>query len=147
MCHSRMQDCISDCVHLCANSGLLRQLATSWHDVQSCAVDPGAVRSSIWKRAGPIMQWIANHLFAPNEDGCKTVIHAATDAWEPVPETTDTNKQPATLRVDSHSLLYNMFSACVPCNATHEVEELLLGFAVLLICAVLMQHNHLHVRN
>ena len=69
------------------------------HDVQSCAVDPGAVRSSIWKRAGPIMQWVANHLFAPNEDGCQTVIHAATDAWEPVPQPTDTNQQPSNLRV------------------------------------------------
>ena len=54
--------------------------------MQSCAVDPGAVRSSIWKRAGPIMQWVANHLFAPNEDGCQTVVHAATAAWELAPE-------------------------------------------------------------
>jgi hypothetical protein len=54
--------------------------------VQSCAVDPGAVRSSIWKRAGPVMQWVANHLFAPNEDGCQTVVHAATAAWVPAPE-------------------------------------------------------------
>jgi len=54
--------------------------------VQSCAVDPGAVRSSIWKRAGPVMQWVANHLFAPNEDGCQTVVHAATAAWDPAPE-------------------------------------------------------------
>ncbi|KAL3134898.1 hypothetical protein ABBQ32_007864 [Trebouxia sp. C0010 RCD-2024] len=72
--------------------------------IQSCAVDPGAVRSSIWKRAGPIMQWVANHLFAPNEDGCKTVVHAATDAWEPVSETTDTNKQPTTLRFYARGL-------------------------------------------
>lgn len=32
------------------------------------------------------MQWVANHLFAPNEDGCQTVVHAATAAWEPAPE-------------------------------------------------------------
>ena len=54
--------------------------------MQSCAVDPGAVRSSIWKRAGPVMQWVANHLFAPNDDGCQTVVHAATAAWDPDPE-------------------------------------------------------------
>ncbi|DBA88388.1 TPA: hypothetical protein ACH3X2_004882 [Trebouxia sp. C0005] len=56
------------------------------YGVQSCAVDPGAVRSSIWKRAGPVMQWVANHLFAPNDDGCQTVVHAATAAWDPDPE-------------------------------------------------------------
>ena len=106
----------SDSVYrLCAplyNHGLSRHLATPWHDVQSCAVDPGAVRSSFWKRAGPIMQWVANHLFAPNEDGCKTVVHAATDAWEPVPEPTGTHKQPATLRVYSYYLLCTVY--CCP---------------------------------
>ena len=85
-------------------AGLARQLATPWHDVQSCAVDPGAVRSSIWKRAGPIMQWVANHLFAPNEDGCQTVIHAATDSWEPAPQPSDTKQQAPTLRVMSTHL-------------------------------------------
>lgn len=87
----------------CANTGNTVDQQSlkpeSWHDVQSCAVDPGAVRSSIWKRAGPIMQWVANHLFAPNEDGCQTVIHAATDAWEPASQPTDTNQQPPNLRV------------------------------------------------
>ena len=43
------------------------------------------------------MQWVANHLFAPNEDGCQTVMHAATDPWDQVSEA-DTDQQ-APLRV------------------------------------------------
>ena len=47
------------------------------------------------------MQWVANHLFAPNEDGCQTVIHAATDAWEPAPQPSDIKQQNPMLRVSS----------------------------------------------
>lgn len=50
------------------------------------------------------MQWVANHLFAPNEDGCQTVIHAATDAWEPAPQPSDVKQQAPTLRVTSMCL-------------------------------------------
>ena len=68
-------------------------------DVQSCAVDPGAVRSSIWKRAGPLMQWVSNHLFAPNADGCQTVVHAATTAWPAAQEAQSVGGKRTDLRV------------------------------------------------
>lgn len=94
------------------------------YGVQSCAVDPGAVRSSIWKRAGPVMQWVANHLFAPNEDGCRTVVHAATAAWEPATEASSAaasvTEQKPSLRVSSLGLTAFMtvkkFSAALLTN-------------------------------
>lgn len=55
-------------------------------NVHSCAVDPGAVASSIWNnqsmfRKGPI-NWVIRNLYAPNEEGAKAVVHAATVPWE-----------------------------------------------------------------
>lgn len=68
--------------------------------MQSCAVDPGAVRSNIWKRAGPLLQFISNNLFAPNEDGCQAVVYAACDKWQPVTQQ-PSSKQKAVLRVST----------------------------------------------
>lgn len=51
------------------------------------------------------MQWVANHMFAPNSDGCKTVVHAATAAWEPEQQaTTGPKQQKATLRFYARGL-------------------------------------------
>lgn len=72
--------------------------------VQSCAVDPGAVRSSIWKRAGPLMQWVSNHLFAPNADGCQTVVHAATTAWPAAQEAASVGGKRTDLRFYARGL-------------------------------------------
>lgn len=57
------------------------------HGVQSCAVDPGGVNSSIWDRGGvfakPPIRNIIGALFAPPSDGASAVIHAATAHWTP----------------------------------------------------------------
>lgn len=54
--------------------------------IQSCAVDPGAVGSSIWKNqsifSNPPISWFIDALYAPSEDGAAAVIHAATVQWE-----------------------------------------------------------------
>ncbi|CAM6004670.1 unnamed protein product [Sphagnum balticum] len=49
--------------------------------IQSCAVDPGAVASDIWKRTKynrPPWKWLAKIAFAPTWDGALPVLHAAT---------------------------------------------------------------------
>ena len=101
------------------------ELASKWHDVQSCAADPGAVRSSIWKRAGPIMQWVANHVFAPNEDGCQTVVHAATAAWTPAEEAASAANQTASLRV-SHTVWTSVaLTGCrLTCFPAHQLYSI-----------------------
>ena len=54
--------------------------------VQSCAVDPGAVGSSIWKNqslfSNPPLSWFIDSLYAPSEDGAAAVIHAASVPWQ-----------------------------------------------------------------
>lgn len=58
------------------------------HIPQSCAVDPGGVRTSIWDKvpalAVPPARWVIETLFAPPDDGAKTVVEAATRHWEKV---------------------------------------------------------------
>ncbi|KAK9804909.1 hypothetical protein WJX72_011450 [[Myrmecia] bisecta] len=53
--------------------------------VQSCAVDPGSVRSNIWKgnaaHQRPPISWVVNYLYAPISDGASAVIHAACADW------------------------------------------------------------------
>mmetsp|Transcript_29231 Transcript_29231/g.73454 ORF Transcript_29231/g.73454 Transcript_29231/m.73454 type:complete len:347 (-) Transcript_29231:618-1658(-) len=55
--------------------------------VQSCAVDPGGVNSSIWDRGGflsrPPFRTIIGALYAPPSDGATAVVHAATSPWKP----------------------------------------------------------------
>ncbi|CAG9464931.1 unnamed protein product [Pedinophyceae sp. YPF-701] len=54
--------------------------------VQSCAVDPGGVRTNIWSTReslskGPIKA-VINACYAPPADGAQAVIHAATCDWD-----------------------------------------------------------------
>ncbi|GLC39347.1 hypothetical protein PLESTB_000894800 [Pleodorina starrii] len=54
--------------------------------VQSCAVDPGGVRTSIWDEvpalAVPPAKWVIETLYAPPEDGAEVLVSAATRPWE-----------------------------------------------------------------
>mmetsp|Transcript_34065 Transcript_34065/g.96543 ORF Transcript_34065/g.96543 Transcript_34065/m.96543 type:complete len:345 (+) Transcript_34065:213-1247(+) len=56
------------------------------HGVDSCAVDPGGVNSSIWDRGGmlsrPPFRSIISALYAPTSDGASAVVHAATAPWQ-----------------------------------------------------------------
>ncbi|GAB4813415.1 hypothetical protein N2152v2_000461 [Parachlorella kessleri] len=54
------------------------------HGIQSCAVEPGGVATSIWKGSRfsrPPLSWVINFLYAPPRDGAQAVIHAATMPW------------------------------------------------------------------
>ncbi|KAK9867470.1 hypothetical protein WJX84_002915 [Apatococcus fuscideae] len=60
------------------------------YGVQSCAVDPGAVSTGVWRHSplaqGPL-RWLMDCVYAPPRDGAQAVIHAATaplDARFPV---------------------------------------------------------------
>jgi len=55
--------------------------------IENCAVDPGGVKSDIWNKqaeklvhGGPI-RWMIKAFYAPVEDGCSAVVHAATMDW------------------------------------------------------------------
>ncbi|EFJ45448.1 hypothetical protein VOLCADRAFT_94320 [Volvox carteri f. nagariensis] len=54
--------------------------------VQSCAVDPGGVRTSIWDEvpalAHPPAKWVIEALYAPPADGAEVLVAAATLPWE-----------------------------------------------------------------
>uniref|UniRef100_A0A061SEA7 Ww domain-containing oxidoreductase n=1 Tax=Tetraselmis sp. GSL018 TaxID=582737 RepID=A0A061SEA7_9CHLO len=55
------------------------------HGVDSCAVDPGGVNSSIWDRGGifsrPPLRNVIHAVYAPPSDGAKSVVHAAVAPW------------------------------------------------------------------
>ncbi|EFN53453.1 hypothetical protein CHLNCDRAFT_136710 [Chlorella variabilis] len=54
------------------------------HGVQSCAIDPGGVATSIWEHsmfAKPPFSWVINNIYAPASDGAAAVVHAATVPW------------------------------------------------------------------
>lgn len=61
---------------------LQRRLAK--HGVVTCAVDPGGVKSGIWKGGAmsrPPLKYFVDAFYAPSNDGASVVIHAATVPW------------------------------------------------------------------
>mmetsp|Transcript_24448 Transcript_24448/g.53399 ORF Transcript_24448/g.53399 Transcript_24448/m.53399 type:complete len:355 (+) Transcript_24448:113-1177(+) len=56
------------------------------HGVQSVVADPGGVRSSIWDKTPIFKKGFARTLidmcYSPPEDGCQSVVHAATVPWD-----------------------------------------------------------------
>lgn len=55
------------------------------YGVENCAVDPGAIRTGIWRNTpfeDGFVKTLINNCYAPPEDGCSAVVHAATMAWD-----------------------------------------------------------------
>ncbi|KAG2427863.1 hypothetical protein HXX76_012183 [Chlamydomonas incerta] len=56
------------------------------YGIQSCAVDPGGVRTSIWDEvpalAVPPAKWVIEALYAPPADGAAVLVEAATRPWD-----------------------------------------------------------------
>ncbi|PNH04950.1 WW domain-containing oxidoreductase [Tetrabaena socialis] len=54
--------------------------------VESCAVDPGGVRTAIWDEvpalAHPPASWVIEALYAPPADGAEVLVTAATLPWD-----------------------------------------------------------------
>jgi WW domain-containing oxidoreductase len=54
--------------------------------VQSCALDPGGVKSNIWRKslfAKPPLKWVLDFFYSPTSDAAKVVLSAATQPWQP----------------------------------------------------------------